>query len=445
MNFTPTSGQVKQFQMLSGSTVHCMAYGGSRSAKTFGWVYCIVMRALLEPSTHLIVRRHFKDCRQAIAMDTFPDVMRKAFPMIDYKMNQTDWYATIFAESQVEQPDGTIKTVKHESTIWFGGLDDKDRADKVLGREYSTIFVNECSEFQKFAPIVTLRSRLAQKSGLRLKALYDQNPPRKSHWTYREFEMGIKPSSRGEKILDHEKQYASVQMNPTQNQENIAPEYIATILEGMPEKQRLRFLEGEYTDDTENALWTQDMIDDDRVSEVPGDMSRIVVSVDPAVTSNENSDETGIIVAGKYHDGHIYIMDDRTMKAHPSTWGKAAVDLYKEYSADAVIGEVNNGGDLVELNIRSAKGGDLVSYEEVRASRGKIARAEPVAAYAKRGMIHHVGTFKYLEDEQTQYTGDPGDDSPNRLDAYVWACSKLAGMDANEDNIQSILENCVMT
>lgn len=178
----------------------------------------------------------------------------------------------------------------------------------------------------------------------------------------------------------------------------------------------------EDKDEAPGALWTHDLIAQHRVEpkDVPTSLKRIVVGVDPP----GGATECGIVVAGVAHNGHAYVLADYSIQASPATWGKAVVTAYEYYMADRVLGEVNFGGDMVENTVRNAEGGQNVSYEDVRASRGKDVRAEPVAAKYERGMVHHVGEFAHLEDEMC--TWQPGvAKSPNRMDALVWALTKL--------------------
>jgi phage terminase large subunit-like protein len=179
---------------------------------------------------------------------------------------------------------------------------------------------------------------------------------------------------------------------------------------------------GEYLAANEHALWTPEVIDDHRVKTAPRDLRRIVVAVDPAVTAHKDSDETGIVVCGIDYQGHGYVLSDRTLKGSPHQWGKMSVAAYHRYQADAIVVEVNNGGDLVEANIRGLD--KRVKVKSVRASRGKVTRAEPVAALYERGLIHHVGEHAKLEEQQTNW--DPmSAKSPDRIDALVWGFHEL--------------------
>lgn len=179
-------------------------------------------------------------------------------------------------------------------------------------------------------------------------------------------------------------------------------------------------LNAEILEDVEGALWTMKMIEDNRVTEAP-EFKRIIVGVDPAVTSNPDSDETGIVIGGLGVDGVGYVLNDASGLFSPNEWANRTIHNYREYKADRVVAEVNNGGDLVEINIRIVDRN--VSYKGVHASRGKKIRAEPIAALYEQGRIKHVGGFPKLEDEMT--TWDGGTISPNRLDAMVWTFSEL--------------------
>lgn len=175
--------------------------------------------------------------------------------------------------------------------------------------------------------------------------------------------------------------------------------------------------------DVQGALWTQAGIDSARVSEAPGEYIRVVVAVDPAVSNKDKSDETGIIIAGQCEDGHYYIMEDKTIKAHVSVWAKLSVKVYNKYLADVIVGEVNNGGDLIETVIRQYQ--ENINFKAVHATKGKYLRAEPIAALYERGLVHHVGSnLQELEVEMSEWV--PGDPSPNRVDALVWALTYLA-------------------
>lgn len=189
-------------------------------------------------------------------------------------------------------------------------------------------------------------------------------------------------------------------------------------------------LGAEILEDVEGALWSMAAIDGCRIATPPEQYERVVVAVDPAVSNTEASCEHGIVVVGKVGD-HYYVLDDLSMTGGPLDWGARAVSAYRSRHADRVIGEVNNGGDLVEANIRSVD--KTVSYRAVRASRGKYKRAEPVAALYEQGRVHHVGAYATLEDQMIAFVpaggGLSNGESPDRLDALVWGLTELAELD----------------
>lgn len=173
----------------------------------------------------------------------------------------------------------------------------------------------------------------------------------------------------------------------------------------------------EDIDEAPGALWTRQIIEDARILKAPS-LSRIVVAVDPSATSTGN--EAGIVVAGKYNN-EGYILADLTLQGSPLKWAQAVVAAYYKYKANKIIAEKNNGGEMVELVIKQVDRN--VPVKLVNASRDKHTRAEPVAAQYEQGRIHHVGKFNALEDEMCLWL--PGDPSPNRMDALVWALTDL--------------------
>lgn len=178
----------------------------------------------------------------------------------------------------------------------------------------------------------------------------------------------------------------------------------------------------EILQDVEGALWNREILDKNREPEINlEDLVRIIVAIDPTVAKAENATETGIIVMGKHRNGHGYAISDRSLTASPDGWAKAAVQAYESYEADKIVAEKNNGGEMVSLTIRTVDASVPVTL--VWASRGKLTRAEPVAALDEQGKLHIVGTMPKLEDELCIYDGEG--DSPNRLDAYVWAATEL--------------------
>lgn len=206
-----------------------------------------------------------------------------------------------------------------------------------------------------------------------------------------------------------------------ENRDNLAPAFFDKIIRKY-EGTRLgrQELMGEILDDNPYALWQRGTIENLRVTKAPP-LIRIVVGVDPAVTGSETSAETGIVVAGTAADGTIYILGDYSVRGSPIDWARAVERAYRIHAADRVIGEVNNGGDLVEVNLRTVD--PTISFRAVHASRGKLIRAEPVASLYEQGRVRHVGTYPALEDQMCEWM--PGDESPDRMDALVWAVTDL--------------------
>lgn len=420
MTFSFTAKQLEALDMLAGEAHHLMLEGGSRSGKTWLHVRNIVMRALMAPgSRHLISRFRFNHVSAFIINDTFPAVMKACFPGLKYHIDKRDWFADLGNGSQV----------------WFSGLDDKERTEKILGAEYSTIFLNECSQISWHSREI-LVTRLAQRvekvidqkpAGiLTLRAYYDCNPPSKAHWTYRVFHQKVDPETK--KPLAHPEDFAVLKMNPRDNEANINPETLK-MLAGLSARMRRRFEFGEYADATPNALFDEAVIDRWRVMD--GNLPqfvRVVIGVDPSGSGDEDNadnDEIGIAVAGLGTDGNAYVLEDCSIKAGPATWGRVATDAYDRHAADVIVGEVNFGGEMVRTTIMTAR--PRTPFKKVTASRGKHLRAEPFSALYEQGKVRHVGLLSKLEDELCALStiGYTGQGSPNRADALVWALAEL--------------------
>lgn len=207
------------------------------------------------------------------------------------------------------------------------------------------------------------------------------------------------------------------------NKANLAPGFLDAIV-ARYQGTRLgrQELYAELLEDVEGALWTRDLIDRARVQTVP-DLKRVVVAIDPAVSNDADSDETGIVVAGIGADGHGYVLDDLSGRHSPLEWARRAIGALRTYQGDRIVAEVNNGGALVEVNLRTVD--RLVPYKAVHAAKGKRTRAEPIAALYEQGKVHHVGELARLEDQLCTWDPLAGDKSPDRLDALVWALSEV--------------------
>lgn len=390
-----------------------LIYGGSRSGKTFLVVYTILTRAIKAPgSRHAIFRNDGVDAKQAIALDTLPKVIELAYPNLGVKWRDKDGYFAI----------------ENGSEIWVAGLKDKERLDKVLGKEYVTIYLNEASQIalQAFELVKTrLAQSVSQVDGrpLKLKMYVDLNPTTAAHWTYQVFVAGIHPDG-GKPIPDHERDYHHITVNPLDNTANLPRAYLSA-LENMPERQKKRFFDGLYSADDDNALWRRSYI---KVDEAPA-MKRIVVALDPAITNEVGSDETGIVVAGLGEDGRGYLLDDGSGKYRPEEWARRAISLYDTWDADCIVAEVNQGGDMVQATVKAQAKGRTIPYRAVVATRAKQVRAEPIAALYEQGKIRHTQSFPILEDQMCSFTlgfdRKSAGYSPDRVDALVWAFTDL--------------------
>lgn len=415
--FALTQKQAEAQEILNGPAQHVMLAGGSRSGKTFLIVRKQIQRRLKAPGSRgAILRFRFGHVKQSIVHDTFPRVMSLCFPQVPYDLNKSDWF--------VRFPGG--------AELWFGGLDDKERTEKILGTEFSDIFLNECSQIPYSSRNMAL-TRLAQKvpdkatgKDLVLKMYYDENPPDKAHWTYRMFKTKVDPETKAE--LPTPEDYAFMQLNPRDNLANLSPDYIAT-LESLPPRLRRRFLDGEFRDASPNALFNEENFERWRLldRELP-EMLRVVVGVDPSGADdvdNVDNDEIGIIVCGLGIDGNGYVLEDVTCKAGPSVWGRVATTAFDRHQADRIIAEINFGGAMVGQVIRTAR--PNTPFRPVRASRGKTVRAEPISSLFDLGKVRMAGIFRDLEEELCGFTthGYMGENSPNRADAMIWALSDL--------------------
>jgi phage terminase large subunit-like protein len=207
-----------------------------------------------------------------------------------------------------------------------------------------------------------------------------------------------------------------------ENEDNLADVFLTTILNKYQGTRLGRQeLNAEILGDNPEALWARATLDKNRIIKLPENIKRIVVAIDPSTTNKETSDEAGIIVAGLTYENTGVILEDISIKASPKVWAEIAISAYYKWNADRIVGEANNGGDMIETILRSID--NNVSYKKVWAAKSKQTRAEPVASLYEQDKVKHVGYFEQLEDEYCEWV--PGEKSPNRLDAAVWALTEL--------------------
>lgn len=413
-----TSAQNMAMDKLRCGASHVALLGGSRSGKTFLLCFAVLVRALkAKGSRHVIFRFRLNALKASIVADTMPKVLKLCFPDLpshDSMLNKTDLVLTL--------PNG--------SEIWYGGLDDKERTEKILGMEFVTIYFNECSQVP-WGSVKLALTRLAMQcfddelqKEMPLRAYYDFNPPSKAHWSYKLFIQGLSPDNR-EPV--NQASYAWHRLNPKDNQANIAEGYIAQ-LESMPLRDRLRFLEGVFADAVDGALWTMELLDQNRHHGEMPTMVRTVVAVDPSGCSGQEdtrSDEVGIIVAGVSVEGKGYILDDLSGRYGPKEWAKIAVSAYERYACAAIVAEKNYGGAMVEAVIQAES--ENVHVKLVSASVGKAVRAEPISNLYEKQKVYHAGFYPDLEEQMCAFSvsGYQGSKSPDRADAAVWALTEL--------------------
>ncbi len=257
--YTLTDDQKTALSLAKSDAKHCLLYGGSRSGKTFLLILIVLARAIKAPnSRHAIFRFRFNHAKRALWYDTIPKVIELCWPELKERIHydKTDWFMRL----------------PNDSEIWIGGLDDKERTEKILGNEYCSMYFNECSEIP-YSSVLLAYTRLAQKiPELVNKFYYDCNPPYKGHWSYKLFVEGVDPVT--EEPLTNDSAYTCMKLNPQGNEHNLADNYIAEILEHLPPDQRRRFLLGEWSDVLAGAVYGKEMTDvrnSGRICSVPYD------------------------------------------------------------------------------------------------------------------------------------------------------------------------------
>lgn len=241
------------------------------------------------------------------------------------------------------------------------------------------------------------------------------NPCHVSHWIYQRF---FKPFRIPEEFNGIRNDIEYIHTTYLDNIENLSEDYLNMINKTKQRnlaKYKHLYL-GHWQDTKDGALWKQKLIDNLRVYDIV-ELSKIIVSIDPAITAKIDSDETGIIVVGKGKDGRGYLLEDKSGIYTPAEWAQISVNLYTKWKADVIVAEKNQGGDMVKHTIKTVS--ENVPVKLVHASKGKILRAEPISSLYEDGKMSHIGVYPELEEEMTTYTGAPGDKSPNRLDSLV--------------------------
>jgi hypothetical protein len=400
--------QKKALELLTNpQKTKALVYGGARSGKSVAIMMAIFMRALEFPfSRHGIFKSTRISCHKALFDDTLVKVINLLNPLLRKQLtiNKSDL--------QVIFPNGSI--------IDFGGLDNHNR-DNVLGMEWQTIWMNECNGFV-YEDVEFLQGRLngtsvSQRTNKQIvrKMIFDCNPASKNDWDYKVFIAGINPNTN--KPLVNRESYGAVQAN------NDDEEYIKENFSNSSAKTTNRLVLGVWTDDNPNSMFKQKIIDQYRVPFFDQTtLKRITVNIDPNISGK--SDLCGLTVTGMDRAGHAYVLADHSAQMPPAVWAKKAVELFDLYQADCIVAEKNQGGLMVSETIFRQRSNAPVRL--VHASRGKEARAEPVAILYEQGKVHHVGSgLDELEDQMVSFDSPTFRGSPDRLDALVWGLSEL--------------------
>jgi PBSX family phage terminase large subunit len=271
-------------KLLKSPARYIMAYGGSRSGKTFYLVRALIIRACKVKSRHAILRLKFNHAKTSIWLDTLPKVLNICFPDLVVQWSKTDYFITL--------PNG--------SEIWVAGLDDDARVEKILGKEYSTIYFNECSQIP-YSSINIALTRLAEKNELAKKAYFDENPPTKKHWSYWLFVKGVHPET-AEPVK--QENYAAILMNPQDNIENIDSSYITEILDNLSDREKNRFKYGVFEDSDEGQAYYS-FIRDTNVH--PFDKKHGLGTIMVGLDFNVNPMTA---VVGYYLENKFYVIDE---------------------------------------------------------------------------------------------------------------------------------------
>jgi phage terminase large subunit-like protein len=401
-----------------------MAAGGIRSGKSITESAIVIRRAFdASGSSHGIFHAFANVCDRNLLNYTIPQTFNILMPGY--------WDEVIVKRGCVNHTDRII-TLPNGSRLYFLGLDNRD---KIRGMEFCTVWVNEANIGIVYDDITLLQGRLTQSATkldgtpLQHKMLVDLNPTVKSSWEYQTFIEGKVPGDGSP--LENKSAWRHVVINAIDNEPNLPPGTIKRLFAGMTAAQRARDERGEWSEDNPNALFNATTIG--RKSAEIEDMAEIVVSLDPAGTSHDKSDSTGIIVAGKGFDGSYYVFEDASHKAKPEIWIKFAEKLRAEYDANWIISEKDYARDILEGLIDRVIPGAPIKYVESR-GRKKRLRAEPIQALYAQGLVNHVPNpakltqFHALEQQMVEFDSPGFKGSPDRVDALVYALQHLSGI-----------------
>lgn len=421
----------------AGNKFH-LFYGGAGSGKSWLIMFIVLLRAYRAKNTrHAIYRLTRNSCEQTLFSKTLFEVLDQGFPGLREQIEARNGFS--YSKLIVTLPNG--------SEIYFNGLDE-NRTSKILGDEFNTVWLNECNEDGLgYTQVSTLMSRLRMRSEtedgklLKNKMFFDCNPRFYSDWEYKAFKLHINPDDGDAMPRSH--QWVSQKLRTQANLNNLSPDYVEDM-ETMGAGARRRYLEGEWSDENSNALFTETMFKDNRIPrpqeydtperirdylELEGiNLVRTTVAVDPAKTHDTKSDLSGITVQALADDGHVYVLADYSMKETPVTVCETIRAAYEAWGAVRIVVESNAAGTWLDSTLQLVwpTAPALKNIAATKQTGNKTERAEPVAAQYERGIVHHVGTHKELEMQMCDW-GSPASrrKSPDRMDAVVWGITEL--------------------
>lgn len=410
MSFDLTLRQQEAAQLITDPLLkEILLYGGGRSGKTLEFVYSIICRAMKVPSRHAILRQAFAHCKQSIWLDTLPKCIKIGFPGLVqyYKTHMDCWNKSDFF-LKVPTP------IKDEfSEIWIGGLDDDERTEKILGKEYSTIFFNEISQIS-YKSFSIAKTRLAEKNALNNKLYCDCNPPKRGHWSFPYFMELLDPETSQPR---DNPRVGKLLMNPKDNLENIDAEYL-TMLDSLPKLLRDRFKDGIWCSDETDIFRAEWITPSEKIPALK-DVHTVFTFIDPAVTEKaretDNSCESSIITVAIDYDMVIHEIETIHGFFSYKQLKDIAYNCYKQYSnvsnylmgVEDVQAQRWLGEDLNEMG---------VPIEYVRPDADKVRRAISVTDLFERGQVRI--NDPYL---RRQLLGFPGEKLKDCVDAIVHA------------------------
>lgn len=391
--------------VISNDTRYALVLGGRGSGKSYAINTLLCLMMLEQNRTILFLRQ------------TLTSAYISIIPEFNQKLE------LLGIEHLFEVTKTEINCPSTGSKILFRGIQTGSKnntANLKSINNVSVLVIDEAEELQSEEVFDKIDLSVRQK-GVQNKVILVMNPSKTDTWIYKRFFDEPKIQSPFNGVKDD---VTYIHTDYRDNIENLDDGFIKQVekLQTTNIKKYNHIVMGFWSDgDSEQALWTDAIINSNRVFELPP-MKRIVVAIDPAVTSKDTSDETGIVVVGLSFDDHLYVLEDATGIYKPINWCTKAVMLYKKWEADRIIGEVNNGGDLIETILRSV---DLnIPYKGVHATRDKFTRAEPVASVYEQGKAHHFNRLPFLEYEMCNWEAKTGEKSPNRIDALVWGATE---------------------